>query len=272
MTLHQDEYHVPSGPSLGDSRMVTIDDKVFIHSHNSCLLCAPLTDLSSWSELSLPPDVWHSTLTTYQSQLVLVGGVIKGERTNKVWTSADGHNWHQSLPPMSRCRFWPKAVSSASPECLIVVGGDDVSDRTIEILFSGKWISVPKELSYCHDQITIHNGSLYLYDRSSNVMYCCMIESLLGEDHEKYWKTIPLPILPLSHRYNSFVVLSFEQHLLAVCKESTYVYSPGAQSWVFMDNSLLTEDARCAVTFKDHIIVKTAKHLYHLKTTAGIRV
>ena len=97
-----------------------------------------LTSHLGQNYLLIPPDVYNSTLTTYQSQLVLVGGVINGVMSNKVWASADGHNWHQSLPPMSRCRRWPtKAVSSASPECLIVVS-EEFGYASMEVLSSGK--------------------------------------------------------------------------------------------------------------------------------------
>ena len=49
--------------------MVVIEDKVYVHGRQ-----LPLTDLTSWSDLSLPPEVKHFTLTTYKSQLVLMGG------------------------------------------------------------------------------------------------------------------------------------------------------------------------------------------------------
>ena len=205
--------------------------------------------------------------------------MINGETTNKVWASADGHNWHQSLPPMSRCRCWPtKAVSSASPECLIVVdykGGY----ANIEALFGGKWMSVPSygrnHFGHMRDKVILHNGSLYVWKLSSFIICYCKVESLLAnftlteEDHgNKFWKTIPHP--PFTWGIQAFVMLSFEQHLLVVCEGSTYVYSPNTQSWVFMDDNLLTERPRCVVTVGDHMLFKTTNYLYHLKTTAGI--
>ena len=167
-----------------------------------------------------------------------------------------------------------------------MVGNDEFHHTYIDVLFSGKWMSVPSygqapyhhdqitlhngQASYHHDQISLHNGSLYAL--GSNFIYCCKVESLLanctqtGEDHgNKFWKTIPLPQIHVE----DFVMLSFEQHLLAAGKRMTYVYSPNTQSWVF-SGDLLPVGAHCAVTFGDHRLVKTSNYLYHLKATAGM--
>ena len=175
---------------------------------------------------------------------------------------------------MLKChsRMSSKAVSSASPECLIVV---DSKEANIEVLFGGKWMSVPN-YSFGHNRLTLHNGSLYVCHGSSCIIHCCTIESLLanstltGEDHgNKFWKTISLP--PRIHKYGrllNFVMVSFEQQLLAFCPGSTYVYSPNTQSWVFIDDNLLTESELKEDTVGDHIF-KTTNDLYHLKATAG---
>ena len=202
-----------------------------------------------------------------------------------MWVSADGHNWHQSLPPMSRYRCFPKTVSSASPECLIVVGGDGncklgKPDRTLEVLFCGRWISAQLPLhAYKYDSldgITIHNGSLYIFNTTHHDISCCKVESLLanctqtGEDHGKQlWKTVQ----PLVHS-SDFVMLSLEQHLLAICEGgSTYVYSPNTQSWVlFMDDNRLPKYKLTlrAATVRDHIIViKSDKYLHCLEATGN---
>ena len=90
-----------------------------------------------------------------------------------------------------------------------------------------------------------------------------------GEDHgNKLWRTIPL--LPI-YTYQ-FVLVSYEQHLLAVCREgSTYVYSPNMQSWVlFMDKNHLSCYPCCAVLFRDQILSNVGHSLYHLKATGII--
>ena len=191
---------------------MTVLEDVYFYGENvnkgSHLYCAPLTDLTSWSELSLPPDVSCCGLATYQSQLVLVGK--EGLRTNKVWASADGHNW-QSLPPMSRYYTRTVALSSANPECLIVVGNMFYSECTMEVLFCGKWthVPLPNAIAHCNAVGIILNGSLYVYDPRGGIIYCCTVESLLAsctqaeEDGRActLWnsKTIQCPPSPYYH-------------------------------------------------------------------------
>ena len=55
-------------------------------------------DLAAWKVLPLPP-VSEFTLSTYHSQLVLVGGWLNGTTSNKLWVY-DNDVWHCSLPPM----------------------------------------------------------------------------------------------------------------------------------------------------------------------------
>ena len=134
--------------------MVILKDTLYIYMQLiDDLRSAPLTELKNLSTLTPPPDVYRqATLTTYQSQLVLVGGEnSRGEKTNKLWASDDGNNWHQSLPPVLRCRsgYGLTAVSCASPGCLIVSGGEENSSPcTMEVLVEGEWLFVPLPDNY----------------------------------------------------------------------------------------------------------------------------
>ena len=251
--------------------MVTLGNKVYLY--NQCELYSaslPLTDRTPWSELSRPP-VYDSYLATYQSKLVLVGGSnVYSKYTNTIWASADGHNWHQSLPPMSRRCRWPVVLSSASPECLIVVGCNvapeiEVDCYIIEVLFCGEWKSVQSPLAAHIDdtEVTIHNRSLCIYYKNlykrSAVLYCCKLKSLLASctENEIVWKAITPPPADYTHK----LLLSFEQHLLAVQEKSAYVYSPDTESWALMDESNSSfRLARSAITFTDHILFKTPKY------------
>ena len=274
-TLHWEEFR----PYCGNS-IVILKDKVYIYSNfletmDSDLYCAPLTDLENWSTLTTPPDVCYSTLTTYQSQLVLVGGEnSRGEDTNKLWVSADGNNWHQSLPPLSRYRCGSvMALGCASPECLIISGGDHHS--TMEVLIKKQWFSIPVPSEHLNTGLT-HNGTLYLYNRwsrSGSPCYYCSVKSVLTtascsqttEDLERVhtlWKTIELP----PHGPN-IVLLSFQQHLIAVAfirnVFTVYVYSARSKSWVFMDENrqLKTFVLLVAATYsdqKDHLLICTS--------------
>ena len=268
--------------SLRFSQMAVLEENLYCYRSykGNNLTFAPLADLTSWSELSLPPDVNSSALTTYQSQLVLVGGCnSKNEPIDKVWASRDGKIWHQSIPPMKRCRRRPAAASNASPECLIVVDSNTESnDVSMEVLFQGEWISVqpPWPLSiFGYVQGIIHNGSLYLYDgrRQCGQIFFCKVESLLaspaqiGEVGKMFWRTIIFPV-----EYNPFtkhvrVVFSFKQLLCTTADKSIYIYSPNMQSWLLMDGLPFSESPRGAVTLPDHILIKTNYCLYKLKAT-----
>ena len=264
MTLNWEDYG-----GFDFRNMAVLGSKLYFVEYCYGLCHAPLTDLISWSELSLPPDVYNnSTLTTYQSQLVLVRGMISNyEWTNKVWTSADGHNWHQSLPPMSRCYQFPMAISFTNPECLIVGGDDNTGTTTIEVFFRGEWTSVhlpgPFQFDGVQLQATIHCGCLYLGAyryrwEPLRCIYCCEVESLLasctktagGDGEKELWKTIINP--PNYEKINTLLV-SFEQHLLAFSGGATYVFSPNTRSWVLMGDNPLKSPV-CAATFSGHIL------------------
>ena len=74
-----------------------------------------------WDIHSKAPTYW-STLTTYHSNLVMVGGreVGSGSVTNSVFVFENGE-WCPSMPAMSVARYGASAVSK--DEHLIVAGG-----------------------------------------------------------------------------------------------------------------------------------------------------
>jgi hypothetical protein len=120
------------------------------------------SDYSHWKELDAPS--YFSGLSTYHSQLVLVGGEISGRPTNKVWVSDDGYSWNTSLPPMPTARVWPGVVNTGTPEYLLVVGGHPC-EEVVEVLMEGQWWSLP--YTYYHGLATIHCGTLHI-----RAVYC----------------------------------------------------------------------------------------------------
>jgi hypothetical protein len=120
------------------------------------------SDYSDWKELDAPSHC--SSLSTYHSQLVLVGGYINDRPTNKVWVSDDGYSWNTSLPPMPTARMWPTVVNTGTPEYLLVAGGDPSRDKVVEVLMEGQWWSLPS-LPYTHfvyGAATIHGRTLHI--------------------------------------------------------------------------------------------------------------
>lgn len=87
--------------------ILQLNDKVYISTRLNnagldILSCAPINNLTPWTRLSLPPNIQQFALTTYHSQLVLLGGMSNDSVTilNELWVSDDGKSWQQSLPPM----------------------------------------------------------------------------------------------------------------------------------------------------------------------------
>ena len=263
MTLHWKEYarlkpcrNWPFRNWLYDT--VVLKDKVYIYFKDfNAVRCAPITgslnaDLQEWPELTPPrEDVCYSTLTTYQSQLVLVGGTHSRELredTNELWVSADGNNWHQSLPPMLNCRCAPIVISCASPECLIVADNDDdcCYRQSMEVFAGKKWMSVSVPNQWRYSDGIIHHGSLYLYDLESPRLksrgdrcHYCSVESVLTSctgNGQVPWKTIELQL----DLHKDIILFSFQQHLLALTyvrdKTTISIYSTYTKSWVVEDS------------------------------------
>lgn len=191
-------------------------------------------DFSSWEVIYTTPT--HSYgLTTYNSQLVLAGGMATDATlTNELWLSPEGRDWNQTLPPMPTKRSLPTAVNSA--ECLIILGGE--GSRAVEVFIDGKWASV-QQLPFSSSTLisTLHNGNLfvsvcnadkYIYCRVSSIMACAKrakAEQLPKQD--KLWKKSCIRV---------GVFASFQQEMLAVGWDGyrgyVYSYSPYGLCWV----------------------------------------
>ena len=191
---------------------------------------APIADLGSWAPFSVPA-VRGFALTTYHSQLVLVGGWTDGKKVlNTLWASADGTNWQETLPPMPTSRYGAAVVntgSSGGPECLVVAGGKKGPEKiidTVEVLTEGQWSTVsPLPISCCFQHHFIfHNGGVYLCaDRN---MFYCQLHSLLASDEQSSpWQTMSTPCV--------MDLVSFQGHLLCL-EHRINAYCPLQQCWV----------------------------------------
>ena len=67
-------------------------------------LCIYNPASNSWDTINTP--VYGFTLTTYHSQLVLIGGQeyvgddVLGRQSNKLWTLSEDGQWQETIPPM----------------------------------------------------------------------------------------------------------------------------------------------------------------------------
>jgi hypothetical protein len=180
------------------------------------------SDFSNWKTLEQDLPTCDFGLSTYHSQLVLVGGEISGRPTNKVWVSDDGYSWNTSLPPMPTARRWPTVVNTGTPEYLLVAGGDPC-EKVVEVFMEGQWWSL-LSLSYnilpYHDYTpaTIHGGTLHICNAY------CDLQALLASrqppnssmisDPDGLWNVVNHGYLDLFHFKGSYFALLINNSVL----------------------------------------------------------
>ncbi len=206
------------------------------------LFISSLDNLSSWTTVETPTDC--SALTTYHSQLVLIGGreASSDEVTNKLWISDHDAimNWKSSLLlPMPTRRCGSSAVTSGTPESIIVAGGwgEDGYLDTVEALVQEQWSTcqpLPEPCSSINS--TIHNGKLYLMGgrpQGFAVFYCDLVSLISSSQCEQ---TLA------SSLWNQFdackpesIPVSMGQHLIAMHRNAINAFSPPTKSWIHLE-------------------------------------
>ena len=212
-----------------DTSTVVLDDKLYLGvTCDGGMVLEFSTDLAAWKVLPLPPAV-HFGLSTYHSQLVLVGGWLNGTTlSNKLWVY-DNDAWHCSLPPMPTCRYYPVVVNTGTPEYLVVAGGRQCcAEQAVEVLMEGQWVSCAPLYSKPRDGC-IHNGNLYF---SSSVVYC-QLESLVKacvqpddvSDTGELWNCLPCP--------DAYYIMAYGKFLICLTSSGDlHALSPDTGSWV----------------------------------------
>ena len=217
---------------------VTTDDpEIKLRDGASLYIYAPTADL--WEAVDTPVSLF--ALTTYDSQLVLVGGVEyvgesqPGPLTNKLWTLSPQEQWQETLPPMKRKRYGASAVSYG--DHLLVVGGES----TLEIYSGRYWVETKCPLSReCWDmKSTVLNGHWYLmggYEQEEEVYYASL-DSLVQASEALHpppiWKRLP----DVPNELCSCAVI--DGQLISVggyqpLTSKICLYSPHTQSWVYL--------------------------------------
>ena len=125
---------------VGAAHAVWLKDKVYVgggrwgsgnyRDEARLYVYSPATD--TWTTLDTP--VHGFALTTFHSQLVLVGGSkyvgesMSGDITNKLWTLSEDGQWQETLLPMpTPCGIYPSAVSHGDHLLVISSGGYEQS-------------------------------------------------------------------------------------------------------------------------------------------------
>ena len=186
---------LPEG--IDDTRCVLLNNKLYVggrvfSSGKYTKLFVSSIDLKTWSMLTTP-SYWFA-LTTFESEIVLLGGVEKAteEFTNKIWSSENGKKWNPNiLPPLRTKRISASAVTTADPECIIVAGGEKegfIPTGLVEVYVDGEWAAVQPLPKRCYDiKFTIHYGKIYLlggYGQDSNFVYWSDVHSIINAPKE----------------------------------------------------------------------------------------
>ena len=238
---------------FGDGHAVWLKDKVYIgggeilgsrRSEARLYIYTPATD--TWTTLNTP--VYHFGLTTYHSQLVLVGGreyvgenVFGRELTSKLWTLSEDGQWKKTLPPMPMpCRTYTSAVSHG--DHLLVIN-DDYPHTNAYVYNGHHWASAqcpPQQLRSIKS--TVFNGHWYLMVRGG-IIYSASLDSLLAScqpsetsQPSSLWKRLP------DTPSGSCFPTVFGNRLVVVGIRSTdtstttslHAYFPLTQSWLHM--------------------------------------
>ena len=241
---------------MSDAQAVWLGDKLYVGGGVTMLgsqrnearlyIYTPTTD--TWSHIDTP--VYRFALITYQSQLVLVGGVEYvgegrvGPVTDKLWTLTEHGQWRETLPPMRTKRWGASAVEFAG-NILVAGGNDDVEIDTdiVEVYNGHHWAKAQSPHKACRDKkSTVLNGHWYLMggDRQGKQVYYASLDSLVAscQPSEKplpsVWKRLP----HVPHERSSIAVVG--NRLISVGggvlfgSSSIHAYSPHTQSWGYV--------------------------------------
>lgn len=199
----------------------------------------------SWDVIDTP--VYWFALTTYHSQLVLVGGVVYSDDSfsNRLWILDTNkyEQWQETLPPMFSKRFNSSAVSHV--DYLVVAGGEDMDGYldTVEVYDGQQWTEIqPLPYPSANMKSAVFKGHWYLmggYGQGEEVYFASLdtiVDSCdLGDRSVSLWERLAdVPFLQNS----SPAVLG--KRLIAVGGRSgrqnysraIHAYSHNTQSWV----------------------------------------
>lgn len=207
-----------------------LHDKIYVggrhfSSGNHAKLYVSSTEIASWSVLATP--TYYFALTTYQSQLVLAGGmdVSTQEVTNQLLTSSNGKSWQPTLPPMPTKRISCSAITTRNPECIVVAGGersDYIPSGSVEVYLEHNWSTVQALPRKFYDiKFTLHYTKIYLmggFGQDYSMIYWCDVKAMVSTCKEAREKTSKPP--PLWSRFSipnkCSSLSSYGQQLVAI--------------------------------------------------------
>ncbi len=195
------------------------------------------TDLHSWTTTRAPYAV--SSLTTYQSKFVLVGGWHPSTRdlTDTLLTSTTGLDWKPSLRAMPTPRYKASSVSGGSPEVLVVAGGwgSHCWLDVVEVLLNDHWTTADSLPSSCWImRSTFHEDNFYFTGGGlkEKILFICSLESLIASAsndrtrRQTIWRTV-------TTLTEIFAIVSYVSNLIGIDRYSTISsYSNKTEEWI----------------------------------------
>ena len=271
ISLEWKECREPPVPRyVGDAQAVWLKDKVYVGGQRDAsrlYIYTPATD--TWTTLDTP--VYDFALTTYHSQLLLVGGWNRFEQplANKLWTLSEDGQWQESLPPIPTLFIHVSAMSHG--DHLLVIGGNDYNNRVY--VYNGHHWASAQHLSPRLDFIvpTVFNGHLYLMGRENYLsqqmyVYSASLDSLLAScqpsetsQPSSLWKRLTDP--PSGRCYPAV----FGNRLVAVVgggsTTSLHAYSSLTQSWEHIGDAPVSSNLIffCAVVLPSNELMIVGK-------------
>ncbi len=206
--------------------------------HHDYLTLHISTDLHSWT--TTRASYKASSLTTYQSKFVLVGGwhPSTGKLTNSLLTSTTGLDWKPSLRAMPTRRYDASSVSGGSPEVLVVAGGYGSHDKeldVVEVLLNDHWTTADSFPSSCWNmRSTFHEGNFYFTGGGDKekILFICSLESLLASAsngrtrRQTVWRTV-------TTLTDILAIVSYVSNLIGIDFNSTIrSYSNKTEEWI----------------------------------------
>ena len=246
--------------SVYNAHAVVLGSKVYIGGgilypgSSSRLLIYDITE-DSWGILNTPSK-WY-TLTTYRSQLVLVGGADPdtSKAVDQLWVLDEQCCWTQPLSPMITKRYQACAVSVG--DCLIVAGGFGGSHAcpldAVEVYNGSGWRrvqSLPMKSSRMKSAFL--EGDWYLASGMGQhpKIYYTSVKSLIatyeGTEQTSVWKKLPCKPLEWS------TLAVFSNKLITVgggysYNSAIHAYSSSNDLWVHVGDVPVACCSPCTV-------------------------
>ena len=284
------EWRQCRGPPVSVSRVqnaVWLKDKVYVaggellqsrRADARLYIYTPATD--TW-DTQIDTPVYSFILTTYHSQLVLVGGKKyiseygNGETTNKLWTLCEDGQWQETLPPIpTQCGSIHASAVSHGDHLFVITATDDYPSNKVYVYNGHHWASAqhpPQRLDFMKSTISnrhwyLMGGELLGSPSQQTFVYSASLDSVLAScqpsetsQPSSVWKRLT----DIPHGYCCPAV--FGNRLIAVkgggypiTPTFLHAYSSFTQSWVHMgDGPDTSQITPCVVALSSNELMVT---------------